>query len=54
MGDLDDGPDQRPLEEKEVQELILDLLPGRAFSTHELLTHRRIFYGEYTRRPAAR
>jgi LmbE family N-acetylglucosaminyl deacetylase len=45
MGDLDDGPEQKPLEEKEVENAILDLLPGRHFDL--IITHNPT--GEYTR-----
>lgn len=45
MGDLDDGPEQKPLEEKEVERTILDLLPARYFDL--IITHNRT--GEYTR-----
>ena len=45
MGDLDDSPEQKPLEEKEVERTILDLLPSRHFDL--ILTHNRT--GEYTR-----
>ena len=31
MGDLDDGPEQKPLDETEVEGAILDLLPPEAF-----------------------
>jgi len=44
-GDLDDGPEQRPLAGDQVAEAILDLLPGRAFDL--ILTHSP--KGEYTR-----
>ena len=37
MGNLDDGPDQRPLAATKVQEAILALLPGRRYDL--LLTH---------------
>ena len=45
MGDLDDGPEQKPLEDKEIGQTILDLLPARHFDL--ILTHHRT--GEYTR-----
>jgi LmbE family N-acetylglucosaminyl deacetylase len=45
MGTLDDGPEQQPLPEKKVQNMILQLLPGRCFDL--VLTHS--IYGEYTR-----
>lgn len=45
MGDLDDGPDQSPVDEKEIEQLILDLLPARHFDL--IITHS--LYGEYTR-----
>ncbi|MFA5973394.1 MAG: PIG-L family deacetylase [Lentimicrobiaceae bacterium] len=45
MGDLDDGPDQKPLDEKEVQRVILELLPGKHFDL--LISHNPS--GEYTR-----
>jgi hypothetical protein len=45
MGDLDDGPDQIPLDEKEVEQTILDLLPLKHFDL--ILTHNPT--GEYTR-----
>ncbi len=45
MGDLDDSPDQQPLAENEVRDMILDLLPGRFFDL--ILTHS--INGEYTR-----
>jgi len=45
MGDLDDGPEQFPLDEAEVKSTILDLLPHRHFDI--LVTHHP--YGEYTR-----
>ena len=31
MGDLDDGPDQKPLDEHEVEQSILELLPAKTF-----------------------
>jgi len=45
MGDLDDGPDQTPLPEDEVQHAILQLLPAKHFDL--IITHS--IYGEYTR-----
>lgn len=45
MGDLDDGPDQTPLAMPEVEETILDLLPGNDFDL--VITHGSS--GEYTR-----
>ncbi|HEY8780332.1 MAG TPA: PIG-L family deacetylase [Mucilaginibacter sp.] len=45
MGDLDDGPEQKPLAENEVQNAILQLLPSRHFDL--VITHS--INGEYTR-----
>jgi len=45
MGDLDDGPEQNPLAETEVQAAILALLPQKQFDL--VITHS--IYGEYTR-----
>ena len=45
MGNLDDGPDQRPLEEEEVVKVILDLLPQEHYDL--IITHDPS--GEYTR-----
>ena len=45
MGDLDDGPEQKPLDEKEVERTILDLLPPKHFDL--IITHNPS--GEYTR-----
>jgi LmbE family N-acetylglucosaminyl deacetylase len=45
MGDLDDGPEQIPLPETEVQEAILSLLPAVQFDL--VITHS--INGEYTR-----
>jgi len=45
MGDLDDGPDQKPLDEKEIQQTILDLLPAHYFDL--VISHHPA--GEYTR-----
>jgi len=45
MGDLDDGPDQNPLDRTEVQDAILELLPMARFDL--VVTHGP--WGEYTR-----
>jgi LmbE family N-acetylglucosaminyl deacetylase len=45
IGDLDDGPDQKPLDEKEVESKILELLPPKHFDL--IITHNPT--GEYTR-----
>jgi len=45
MGDLDDGPNQKPLNEKEIERTILDLLPPKHFDL--IITHNPT--GEYTR-----
>ncbi len=45
MGDLDDGPDQKPLEENEVENAILELLPQQYFDL--IISHHPS--GEYTR-----
>ena len=45
MGNLDDGPDQKPLDEKEVGDAILDLLPQKHFDL--IISHNPT--GEYTR-----
>ena len=45
MGNLDDGPDQKPLDEPHVQREILKLLPSRQFDL--IITHG--LHGEYTR-----
>lgn len=45
MGNLDDGPEQTPLDKKEVEKAILALLPKQHFDL--ILTHSP--YGEYTR-----
>jgi LmbE family N-acetylglucosaminyl deacetylase len=45
MGDLDDGPDQKPLDEKEVENKILELLPPKHFDL--IISHNPT--GEYTR-----
>ncbi|MBI4283599.1 MAG: PIG-L family deacetylase [Chloroflexi bacterium] len=45
MGELDDGPEQTPLPEDEVQQTLRSLLPDRHFDL--ILTHSP--YGEYTR-----
>ena len=37
MGDLDDGPEQKPLEENEVEQVILKLLPPEHFDL--IITH---------------
>lgn len=44
MGDLDDGPDQIPLNKKELEEKILELLPSKHFDL--IITHG--LKGEYT------
>jgi LmbE family N-acetylglucosaminyl deacetylase len=44
MGDLDDGPEQKPLDEKVVEDVIIDLLPVK--SCDLLITHSP--GGEYT------
>lgn len=44
MGDLDDGPEQKPLAEKEIRKTIQSLLPMDKFDL--ILTHSR--WGEYT------
>lgn len=44
MGDLDDGPDQLPLKQREVQKCILQLLPDKHFDL--IVTHDPA--GEYT------
>ena len=44
MGDLDDGPDQIPLQESAVEEAILELFPKRHFDI--IITHNPT--GEYT------
>lgn len=45
IGDLDDGPEQRPLPELDVQQTIMSLLPTTDY--HLILTHGP--WGEYTR-----
>jgi LmbE family N-acetylglucosaminyl deacetylase len=45
MGDLDDGPEQKSLEEEEVEQAILKLLPVKHFDL--IISHNPI--GEYTR-----
>jgi LmbE family N-acetylglucosaminyl deacetylase len=45
MGNLDDGPEQNPLDEKEVETAILDLLPKKHFDL--IISHNP--GGEYTR-----
>jgi LmbE family N-acetylglucosaminyl deacetylase len=45
MGDMDDGPEQLPLNETEVERIILDLLPANHFDL--IVTHSPA--GEYTR-----
>jgi len=45
MGDMDDGPDQKPLNKNVVQQLILELLPHEHYDL--VLTHNPS--GEYTR-----
>jgi LmbE family N-acetylglucosaminyl deacetylase len=45
MGDLDDGPDQKPLEMNEIEQVILKLLPAGHFDL--IITHSPA--GEYTR-----
>ncbi|MDO9528038.1 MAG: PIG-L family deacetylase [Syntrophales bacterium] len=45
MGDLDDGPEQKPLDKKEVELAILDLLPPKCFDL--IISHNPT--GEYTR-----
>ena len=45
MGDLDDGPEQKSLDEKEVERAILDLLPPKHFDL--IISHNTT--GEYTR-----
>ena len=45
MGDLDDGPEQKPLEEQVVEQTILDLLPKKHFDL--IISHNP--NGEYTR-----
>jgi Uncharacterized proteins, LmbE homologs len=45
MGDLDDGPEQKPLDENELEHAILQLLPSRHFDL--IISHNPT--GEYTR-----
>lgn len=45
MGDLDDGPDQKVLDEKEVEHAIIDLLPPKYFDL--IISHNPA--GEYNR-----
>ncbi len=45
MGDLDDGPNQNPLDEEEVERTILDLLPKKHYDL--IFSHNP--KGEYTR-----
>lgn len=45
MGDLDDGPDQNPLDTKDIEQEILNLLPAQKFDL--VITHNPA--GEYTR-----
>jgi LmbE family N-acetylglucosaminyl deacetylase len=45
MGDLDDGPEQKPLRVGDVEDAIMDLLPSERFDL--VLTHGP--WGEYTR-----
>lgn len=45
MGDLNDGPDQKPLNDSEVQDTIVKLLPSKKFDL--IVTHSTS--GEYTR-----
>lgn len=45
MADLDDGPDQKPLKESDIQRTILDTLPEKTFDV--IFTHNP--KGEYTR-----
>ncbi len=45
MGDLDDGPNQKPLEEEEVEKAVLELLPPKHFDL--IISHNPT--GEYTK-----
>ena len=45
MGDLDDGPEQIPLDPKLLQKTIIELIPSERFDF--IITHSR--WGEYTR-----
>jgi LmbE family N-acetylglucosaminyl deacetylase len=44
MGDLDDGPEQKPLDENEVELAIMQLMPARHFDL--IISHNP--HGEYT------
>jgi len=45
MGNIDDGPDQNPVDTKEIEQKILNLLPSRKFDL--IITHGQS--GEYTK-----
>jgi len=45
MGDLDDGPEQTPLTDEQVETAVLNLLPATSFDL--IITHS--IFGEYTR-----
>ena len=45
IGDLDDGPEQLPLSDADVQQMVLDILPEKHFDL--IITHSP--HGEYTR-----
>lgn len=45
MGDLDDAPEQKPLNIEEVENVVLDLLPKKHYDL--IITHNPL--GEYTR-----
>jgi LmbE family N-acetylglucosaminyl deacetylase len=45
MGDLDDGPEQKPLRTTDVEDTLMDLLPSHHYDW--VFTHGR--WGEYTR-----
>src|SRR5664280_2061674 len=45
MGDLDDGPEQKPLDDKVVEHTILELMPSKHFDL--IITHNPL--GEYTK-----
>lgn len=45
MGDLDDGPNQNPLKEEEVEKAVLELLPSKHFDL--IISHNPT--GEYTK-----
>ncbi len=45
MGDVDDGPEQHPIADQEVEQAILDLLPKKTFDL--IITHHP--NGEYTK-----